>query len=482
MLNIKPILSNTKKINICGIVVTTAAISLLALIDVAIIDKIANIGKSTDQIQLITTIAAAMAFRSIANLVLLHFQSHFSFKVYQDLVTSRCNDIVINGSMYEKSKLVNYVGNESLQAILTVLMPSLALMTSAAQMLLLTAGTVYVSGYLLLEIALPIAILYAIYIVPMQYFLSKRGVERRAADELRSDYLNNAIKSLDELKYYGKRSNIEDRYVLETTSKINKGLTLKWANSEGQKSVLELCGVGGIAAWYYATIPGRDEIVAVSGLIFLFYRIAPLITRIAIAYQSLVYGRASTELPKITASPMSFNVEIFADEMTIKNKKTTNKLHIKNNGVTLLMGPSGVGKSTLLREIGGAIASTGLKIGFVGQTPLVLNGTLIDNLQVSYEQAENQIIKFGLEELNEDGRILSSTSVSGGESMRISLLRIYLNEPDILLIDEPFAALDAENKVKIAEMLNTFSESRPVICVTHEIPPKLEVRNVMQLG
>ena len=42
MLNIKPILAHTRKSNIYGIAVTTAAISLLALIDVAIIDKIAN--------------------------------------------------------------------------------------------------------------------------------------------------------------------------------------------------------------------------------------------------------------------------------------------------------------------------------------------------------------------------------------------------------------------------------------------------------
>lgn len=482
MLSLKPILSSTNRTNVFGIALVTIAISLLALIDVAIIEKVSHINTVEDKAALVISIAMAMAIRSAANLFLLHVQSHISFRIYRDLVASRYDDVLRNGHKYEKSKLMNYIGNESLQAVLTVLMPALALTVSAIQIAILTVGTIYVSGYVILEVALPIAILYAIYIVPIQLILSKRGVERRVADELRSDFLNNAIKSLDELRYSAKKQQIKNKYIIETTSIINKGLTLKWANAEGQKSVLELCGVAGLTAWYLISHPGEDDIAAVSGLIFLFYRIAPLITRIAIAYQSLIYGRASTDQPNTTPIHLLFDAKLQNNELIIWNEKSKQYLNIKTSGTSLIMGPSGIGKSILLRKIGELISSEGMNVALVGQTPLMLNGTIFENLLDESEKTIQSAIKFGLENFIIDKRMLSSGSVSGGEAMRIALLRNILNDPDILLVDEPFAALDSENKERIAEILNILSQTRPIICVTHEIPTRLEAKNVIQLG
>lgn len=144
-------------------------------------------------------------------------------------------------------------------------------------------------------------------------------------------------------------------------------------------------------------------------------------------------------------------------------------MNIKNGAFISVLGPSGGGKSSLLRILNGLETPTaGLvmyngsdisacdpielrkKVGLVFQTPVMVPGTVRDNLLLSSrwnkknsapgDSRLGQILELvGLdpEILEQDGRDLS-----GGEKQRISLARTLLNEPEVLLMDEPTASLD----------------------------------------
>jgi tungstate transport system ATP-binding protein len=144
-------------------------------------------------------------------------------------------------------------------------------------------------------------------------------------------------------------------------------------------------------------------------------------------------------------------------------------LRIAEGEILSLIGPNGAGKSTLLlalcalqRPAGGAILFRGRAVGvdypafsfrrrvaMVFQEPLLLNATVFDNVasglkfrgfrreEITRAVAESLEL-FGVGHLKDR----SAKKVSGGEAQRVSLARAFALKPDILLLDEPFSALD----------------------------------------
>lgn len=129
----------------------------------------------------------------------------------------------------------------------------------------------------------------------------------------------------------------------------------------------------------------------------------------------------------------------------------------------VIKGVSGSGKSTLLNIIGGLDHDfegeitadenqTGWRTGYVFQNSLLLSGvTIADNL-LMIKKDYNKIQTLA-EQLNVDGLLTKyPEQISGGERQRISVLRMLLGEPEVILMDEPTASLDAANSEKIAEL------------------------------
>jgi len=169
-------------------------------------------------------------------------------------------------------------------------------------------------------------------------------------------------------------------------------------------------------------------------------------------------------------------------------------LHVQNNEFVTLVGPSGCGKSTLLKLVAGLTPATRGTItirdepvrepfpdvGFVFQQPVLLPWrSVLDNVLFSVEMLglePRQYRKPALDLLELTGLSGFETKypreLSGGMQQRVAICRALLPDPSLLLMDEPFGALDAMTREEMSlELLRIWEERRKTILfVTHSIP------------
>ncbi len=156
-----------------------------------------------------------------------------------------------------------------------------------------------------------------------------------------------------------------------------------------------------------------------------------------------------------------------------------------------ILGPSGSGKSTLLRLIAGLDRPTKGSVSVSeGSTAYVFQEshlmpwrTLEENVQLPLEllgkmdkaRVDSAILQLGLS----DARHRYPHQLSGGMKMRTSLARALVTSPQLLLLDEPFAALDEMTRQKLDEDLRALWErtGMTVIFVTHSISEALFLAN-----
>ncbi len=163
-------------------------------------------------------------------------------------------------------------------------------------------------------------------------------------------------------------------------------------------------------------------------------------------------------------------------------------LNIKENTITAIVGPSGCGKSTLLNIIGklehktkGTIEFTNNKnkIGYMFQTDSLFPWlNILDNcligLKIKKELTKEKIeyvkkllINYGLKDFINS----YPNNLSGGMRQRVALIRTLAIKPDILLLDEPFSALDYNSKLTVSDDVYKIikKEKKTTIIITHDI-------------
>ena len=189
-----------------------------------------------------------------------------------------------------------------------------------------------------------------------------------------------------------------------------------------------------------------------------------------------------------------------AKNLTVKFKNGYKGIQDMNfrigNGIYGLLGENGAGKTTLMRVLTTIITPTEGKIMFenipyveknygaiqkkIGYLPQELN--LYPNLNVedtlmylgSMAGIETGIceerVKYYLERTGlEEHKRKKNKQLSGGMKRRVGLAQALLNEPELLIVDEPTTGLDPEERVRIRRLLVDFSKNRTVLFSTHVV-------------
>ena len=173
-------------------------------------------------------------------------------------------------------------------------------------------------------------------------------------------------------------------------------------------------------------------------------------------------------------------------------------LNLRENEFVAILGPSGSGKTTLLNIIGGldrydsgdlvinGISTKDYKdrdwdsyrnhtIGFIFQSyNLIPHQTVLANVElaltisgISGEERKQRALD-ALEKVGLKGQEHKRPSqMSGGQMQRVAIARALVNDPDIVLADEPTGALDSETSVQVMDLLKEVAKDRLVVMVTH---------------
>ena len=182
----------------------------------------------------------------------------------------------------------------------------------------------------------------------------------------------------------------------------------------------------------------------------------------------------------------------------VQNALNDVSLNLRDNEFVSILGPSGSGKTTLLNIIGGLdrydsgdliinnVSTVEYKdrdwdsyrnhtIGFVFQSyNLIPHQTVLSNVElaltiggISKKERKERALK-ALEEVGlREQAHKRPNQMSGGQMQRVAIARALVNNPDILLADEPTGALDTETSVQVMELLRKVARDRLVIMVTH---------------
>lgn len=173
-------------------------------------------------------------------------------------------------------------------------------------------------------------------------------------------------------------------------------------------------------------------------------------------------------------------------------------LNLRENEFVAILGPSGSGKTTLLNIIGGLdrydsgdLIINGIStkkyrdrdwdsyrnhtIGFVFQSyNLIPHQTVLSNVELALtisgiSKAERRKrAKKALEQVGLGNQLHKKPNqMSGGQMQRVAIARALVNDPDILLADEPTGALDSDTSVQVMELLKEVAKERLVVMVTH---------------
>ncbi len=194
------------------------------------------------------------------------------------------------------------------------------------------------------------------------------------------------------------------------------------------------------------------------------------------------------------------NIQIERDKLQILE---LTELEIYQGEILAIIGPNGAGKSTLMMAISGLIPVKRGEIQFEGrrvlpyhdlsfrrrlalvmQDPLLMHSSVFENIasglkfrRVNSREISSRV-QYWLEKFSISNlKNRSAHKLSGGEAQRVSLARAFVLQPDLLLLDEPFSALDAPTRHQLlADLKARLTETKiTTLFITHDLDEALAI-------
>lgn len=185
---------------------------------------------------------------------------------------------------------------------------------------------------------------------------------------------------------------------------------------------------------------------------------------------------------------------------------------ISSEKVTAIIGSTGSGKSTIVNLImrfydvsEGEIIFDGInikdiklktlrnKIGYVPQKGVLFSGTILSNLKYGKKKATNKEVEEALTisesidfVMNKKGKLKSlisqgATNISGGQKQRLSIARAIIKQPEIIVFDDSFSALDYKTDARLRKSLNKYLTKTTIIIVAQRISTIMNADQIIVL-
>lgn len=166
----------------------------------------------------------------------------------------------------------------------------------------------------------------------------------------------------------------------------------------------------------------------------------------------------------------------FGDHVVLDDLSLT----LRSSEFVVLLGPSGCGKSTLLRLLGGLDRPDAGTVSVPQARAIVFQADrllpwqrVLRNVTIGLHQSDaNERARAVLEEVGLKGKERAwPKTLSGGEAQRVALARALVADPDLVLLDEPFAALDAITRLRMHDLVRELRHrhNAAMLLVTHDV-------------
>jgi ABC-type bacteriocin/lantibiotic exporter with double-glycine peptidase domain len=350
---------------------------------------------------------------------------------------------------------------------------------------------------------------------------SKYGKIRSDNEKFSFKLLNESFSIFKEIKLKDKSKDFAKKFS-EYINKYYKSKAISGVINISPKILFEF----GLLLFFYfnfvnSNLNINDYISKFSILALMALRILPSFNRLSSNLSGIFYNLESfrliyKDLNRAITQPQSISnnrFNIILKRIKLKNishkfindDKVINVLknfsyEFKIGNIYAIYGRSGLGKTTLLNIISGLVLPHKgvlyfnksnykskkiykiFKLSYLSQNPQIMDDNLISNLTLNLNFNNNQedisrislflkkfkLNKFINSSFLKNESILSIKKLSGGEIQRISFIRAIFNNPDIILLDEPTAALDQTNERKLFSYLQSIKKNKIIIVTSHK--------------
>lgn len=462
----------------------------------------------------IALLVGSLVLRNLSVLVYQFFTSKYIYNLYAKS-SSLLMSHYFNLSLYDyfKKNTSEYLKNLVKESYLVYVGIVNASLVFFAEIIYLLSLIFY--GVYFLDVK--INIFYAIFfiVVSVCYYsiiklIKQIGVKRLETETKVYTIGSEILSSIVEIKVFRKIQFFLRRYYNNIKSYCDINVYIAVLNTF-PKNFLEVVIAISIFI-FYLNDPNRESFLNntafFASVAFLIYRIVPSLSKIFNQFNTFILHNSSMSIfNKIFKDKhMSFKKIDFKDldiktlelsntTLSFEKKKVFDNFSFKftSGKIYCLKGESGKGKTSLLYILLGMYKPSsgkyfvndteinheidwGDQLGYVSQNPIVIDLKFKENLFIEDDQEitakQEKLFKlFNLQKIIDNSDIIEKKglrNLSGGEKQRIALVRALIKNPKILILDEPFSALDEENKKNVVDYLISIKKNKIIILTNHE--------------